>query len=331
MLVRRLIAMLGLAFLAVPTLVHAQGKAPVFTPPDDIAFRTADIISEGTRMHADVYVLKSLAETEKKLPALVLCHGWGGTAAGLRHTSLTFARAGYLVTTFDFRGWGESDSRVILTGKAPREKKEGRFTAEVREVREVVDPLDQGMDLLNAIHWVHGEPQCDRERIGLWGSSFSGGLVVYAAARDSRVKATVSQVPALDGRGMSKSPEGRRALYAQATGRTRGKISYPEPGIRAVGNLKGAPIVEKMTLYAPVEDVARASTCAMMFILAENEELFDNKDHGILAHQRAKGAKKIVTIEDITHYGIYREARDRAEKLAVEWYDEHLGTTENQP
>ena len=324
MLVRRIIAVLGLAFLAVPTLVHAQEKAPAFTPPDDISFRTADIISEGTRMHADVYVLKSLAETEKKLPTLVLCHGWGGTAAGLRHTSLTFARAGYLVVTFDFRGWGQSDSRVILTAKAPKEKNEGRFTAEVREVREVVDPLDQGMDLLNAIHWVHGEPQCDRDHVGLWGSSFSGGLVVYAAARDSRVKATVSQVPALDGRGMSRSPEGRRALYGQATGRTRGKISYPEPGIRAVGNLKGAPIVEKMALYAPVEDVARASTCAMMFILAANEELFDNKDHGILAHERAKGPKKIVTIEEITHYGIYREARDRAEKLAVEWFDEHL-------
>ena len=103
-------------------------------------------------------MLKSLAGSEKKLPTLVLCHGWGGTAAGLRHTSLTFARAGYLVATFDFRGWGESDSRVILTAKASGEKKEGRFTAEVREVREVVDPLDQGMDLLNAIHWVYGEP-----------------------------------------------------------------------------------------------------------------------------------------------------------------------------
>ena len=322
MVARRSFIVLGLAFLAIPTLLNAQENTQTFTPPEDIAFRTADIISEGTRMHADVYSLKSLAE--KKLPTLVLCHGWGGTAAGLRHTSLTFARAGYLVVTFDFRGWGESDSRVILTGKAPREKKEGRFTAEVREVREVVDPLDQGMDLLNAIHWVHGDPQCDTEQIGLWGSSFSGGLVVYAAARDPRVKATVSQVPALDGRWSTRTPEGRRAVYGQATGRARGKISYPEPGVRAVGNLKGAPIMEKMALYAPVEDVTKAPKCAMLFILAGNEELFDNKEHGVLAHQRARGPKKIVTIEEITHYGIYGVARDRAEKLAVEWFDEHL-------
>ena len=82
--------------------------------------------------------------------------------------------------------------------------------------------------------------------------------------------------------------------------------------------------MEKMALYAPVEDVARAPGCAMMFILAGNEELFDNNEHGVLAHQRAKGPKKIVTIADITHYGIYGVARDQAEKLAVEWFDEHL-------
>ena len=34
----------------------------------------------------------------------------------------------------------------------------------------------------------------------MWGSSFSGGLVVYAAEHDRRVKALHSQVPALDGR-----------------------------------------------------------------------------------------------------------------------------------
>src|SRR5258708_2830244 len=74
------------------------------------------------------------------------------------------------------------------------------FTAEVKEVREVVDPLDQTTDLMNAIHWVVGEPQCDTARIGLWGSSYSGGHVAYAAARDPRVKAIVCQVAAFDSR-----------------------------------------------------------------------------------------------------------------------------------
>ena len=186
-------------------------------------------------------------------------------------------------------------------------------------MREVVDPIDQTTDLLNALHWVHGEPMCDTSRIGLWGSSYSGGHVVYAAARDSRVKALVSQVPALDSRQLD-----RAAGYEESTRRARGEIGYPSPGARVVGNLRGAPIRSKMLYYAPVEDVARASQCAMLFLLAENEELFDNRDHGVKAHARATGPKKLVTIPKITHYGVYREAREQAQKLAVEWFDEHL-------
>ena len=76
--------------------------------------------------------------------------------------------------------------------------------------------------------------------------------------------------------------------------------------------------------YMPVEDVEKAPNCAMLFILAETEEYFDNKDHGVKAYERAKGPKKLVTIPGITHYGIYRTARPQAQKLAIEWFDEHL-------
>ena len=39
----------------------------------------------------------------------------------------------------------------------------------------------------------------------------------------------------------------------------------------------------------------------MLFVIAEKEELFDNADHGILAHERAKGPKKLVVVEGIQH------------------------------
>jgi dienelactone hydrolase len=304
------------------SLAHGQPSGTRFTPPEDIHWRPQTILSEGTRLAAELFALKSL--DGKKLPTLILCHGWGGVAANLRPEALAFARAGYFVVTFDYRGWGASDARVILTQPAPRDKTGTRFTAEVREVREVVDPLDQTTDLLNVIHWVHGEPACDPARLGLWGSSYSGGHVVYAAARDQRVKATVSQVPALDSRWVLQTPDARKQTHEQATQRARGEIGYPEPGAKAVGNLRGAPIREKLMNYAPVEDADKAPHCAMLFILAEKEELFDNKEHGIKAHARARGPKKLVTIPKITHYGIYREARPEAQKLAIEWFDTHL-------
>lgn len=36
--------------------------------------------------------------------------------------------------------------------------------------------------------------------------------------------------------------------------------------------------------YAPIEDIGRCQPVAKLFIIAENEELFDNKDHTILAY-----------------------------------------------
>lgn len=300
------------------------GKKPTkeWAPPANVTFRRANIMSEGTRMAAEVFAPRG--SEEKKLPTIVMSHGWGGTARLLRPDAVAFARAGYLVVSFDYRGWGNSDSRVILTKPAPRrDGKSLTFTAEVRRVREVVDPIDQTTDIMNAIHWTVGEKQCDPKRLGLWGSSYSGGHVVYVAARDPRVKALVSQVPSFDSRWVINIPGVRKATHQQATARTRGKLSYPKPGEKVIGNLSGAPILEKLAGYAPIEDVHR-TRAAMLFLLAEKEELMNNSKHGILAHKRATGPKKLVIVPRITHYGIYREARGRAQKEAIAWFNEHL-------
>jgi dienelactone hydrolase len=310
----------ALMLSSVSPLLLAQEKKPDFQVPDDVAVRTADILSEGTRMAAEVFAPKK--PQADKLPTIIMSHGWGGTAALLRPDAIVFARAGYLVVAFDYRGWGASDARLILAGSKP-EKKDGKWLAEVQEVRGVVDPIDQTTDILNAIHWAVGEKQCDPARLGLWGSSFSGGHVVYVAARDPRVKAFVSQVGAMDGRWVLQNPQLRQHTFSQATARTRGQIGYPKPGEK-FGTLTGAPVLEKFIGYAPIEDIGRCKDCAKLFIIAENEELFDNKENAIRAHERATGIKKLVTIPGIKHYGIYREARERAQKEALAWFDEHL-------
>ncbi len=317
-----LLAVVATSAVSLPTLVRSQSETSHYLPPEGIDFRTRDIMSEGTRMTAEVFSLKSLEG--KRLPTIILCHGWGGTAKDLRPEGAAFAKAGYLAVAFDYRGWGASDARLVLVDPAPGERPGREFTARVREVREVVDPLDQTTDLLNAIHWAQGEPQCDTGRIGLWGSSYSGGHVAYAAARDHRVKAIVSQVPALDSRWVVMTPPAREQTYREATGRARGEAGYPEPGARVIQGLRGAPIRERMMNYAPVEEIEKAPDCAMLFILAEKEEYFDNKDHGIKAYERAKGPRKLVTIPGITHYGIYGPARPEAQRLAIEWFDRHL-------
>ena len=215
------------------------------------------------------------------------------------------------MVTVDYRGWGASEGRLI------------RKNGELVEVRGVVDPIEQTTDILNTLHWVRGEAMCDPERIGLWGSSFSGGHVVYVAARDLGVKALVSQVGSMDGRWVLADPQLSAYAHGQATARARGVIGYPEP-FAAFSGMRGQPVWEKVMRYAPIEDIGRTGHAAKLFIVAEHEELFDNADHAVLAHERAPGVKKLVTVEGITHYGIYEEKRAEAQRLAIEWYDAHL-------
>src|SRR5262249_45160259 len=69
----------------------APARADSFSPPDDIRFRRVDLISEGVRLTGEVFRPKDHPEDEK-LPAIILCHGWGGTASLLRPEAIAFAR-----------------------------------------------------------------------------------------------------------------------------------------------------------------------------------------------------------------------------------------------
>ena len=58
--------LLWLFFICISVALGQQS----FTPPEDIDFRNASIISEGTRMSAELFSLKSSAG--KKLPTILM-------------------------------------------------------------------------------------------------------------------------------------------------------------------------------------------------------------------------------------------------------------------
>jgi putative heme-binding domain-containing protein len=123
----------------------------------EVAARPVDIWSDGTRLSGKLFFpngLTGLAPGEK-LPAIVMSHGWGGLAQHLNEAYAPyFAAEGFVVLTFDYRGWGESDSRLVVVQD------------EVEAVREVVDPWDQIEDIVSALHFIEGEEIVDYERIG---------------------------------------------------------------------------------------------------------------------------------------------------------------------
>ena len=139
----------SLLLLAVP-IAFGQDR---WSAPEEIAWRSATIHSEGTRLAAEVFTLRSNAD--KKLPCILMAHGWGGTVRGLRRDAVAFAQAGYLVVAFDYRGWGNSDPRVVLAAPGPRGKP-SKFQAEVIAIREVIDPVEQGRDWLERSPLVAG-------------------------------------------------------------------------------------------------------------------------------------------------------------------------------
>ena len=303
----------AIAIFAVSGMAAAQQK---FEVPKDVEKRTTDIFSEGTRLTAHIFTPQSAADNDR-LPAIIMAQGWGGTQRSLFRDAAKFAQAGYYVVTFDFRGWGESDSRVILTEAMPDIETQ-TFKADVRAIRGVIDPMDMGMDWLNVLHWIQGEPQVDVDKIGLWGSSLAGGLAFYAAAHDGRVKAVHAQVTGLlDGR-VGGAPEG----LAVSTQRARGDVGYPEPRAKFNG-LTGYPIPARFIPYVPGEDVQRNDAVALQTVLAENEEYGTNPE-AIETHEKFGGPKNLAIIPDITHYGIYKEGWDEAHALALSWFDRYL-------
>jgi fermentation-respiration switch protein FrsA (DUF1100 family) len=143
-------------------------------------------LSERKRMRKDI-IFKSkglscagwlyLPENIKagqKAPAIVMAHGHSAVKEQyLAPFAARFAASGFVTLVFDYRYWGASEG----------------------EPRCQLFPLEQVEDYRNAITWISEQPEVDPARIGLWGSSYSGGIIAYVASIDKRVKALVGQVP----------------------------------------------------------------------------------------------------------------------------------------
>lgn len=295
-------------------------RAANYTPPSGVDFRPVTIMSDGIRLHGEVFTPADVV-AGAKLPAVIMAHGWGGVAAYLRTDASDIARAGYYVLVFDYRGWGESGSPVILVDpEALHDPGEAAsFTARVQPLREYINPLEQAEDWLSAIDWIMGEPQVDHQKVGLRGSSYSGGHVVYVAANDPRVRAVVSQVGGFD----SRPPPGYEAPGREmATRMARGEIGYPAPRASAVAGLIGTPIGHKGERYSPVLEAAKVKAPTLV-IITELEE-YGGNPIAELAYARLQGPKELKILAGATHYAVYSTERDTVVKLAIDWFDNHL-------
>ncbi|MBI2421366.1 MAG: alpha/beta fold hydrolase [Candidatus Hydrogenedentes bacterium] len=311
--------LLLLLLCLLPQPVHAQDGVKNFP---GLSRRAITFWSDGTRLAGDLFYPKDAASP---LPAIVLCHGWGGIKAHLNpEIAPRFAAAGYAVLSFDYRGWGESDSRLIITDPMPKPDASGNVTVTAKAVRNLVDPLDQQEDIEAAISFMEGEALVDKTRIGLWGSSFGGGHAVYRAAHDNRVKCIVAQVGPMDQR-TALLPQ-QETLHQDHLKRVRGELPPVPEDAEKPGGLIGAPFYERFIGFVPADHTDRI-TIPVMIVDAELEHYFDNKDHGFKVFKQLEGRvpTEYHELKGVKHYDVYRGAGlDQAMALEIPWFDTHL-------
>ena len=288
--------------------------------------------SKGLRCSGWLYVPDDL-EAGQEAPAVVMAHGFTAVKEqGLSDFAERFVAAGFVTLVFDYRYFGDSEG----------------------EPRSQVFPLEMVEDYRNAITWVSDQPEVAPQRIGIWGTSYSGGLVLYVATFDKRVKAVVAQVPS------AVNPESRRAINPErwdSAGefllRDRieryktGMVNYmkvvaPEgeacvlPGkeayegymaIKEIGpnwrNQVTLESLEKIREFDPVSLVHLMSPTALLLIPAEKDSLIP-LDAVKATYEKAREPKDI-SILPIKHFDIYEEPwLSKAAGAAIDWFEKYL-------
>jgi uncharacterized protein len=306
------------ALVALLALVPSAGAAERADSPEPQR-RAVTIWSDGLPLAGDIWHSGTLREGENA-PALLMVHGWGGLKSHLNASyAPRFAAAGFVVLTFDYRGWGESPGRLL------------RLADELVEVREVVDPIAFLEDIRNALALLIGERGVDAKRIGIWGTSLGGGLALQTAAEFPILQALVIQVGSVNPLAGVREAE-RHPLSARSQMERRSRIArgetHPVPGSEsAVRGLRGT--VDWLS-YARFDPFSHSPDvqAATLIIDAEQEELFDIAQHGAALRAALEGRVPLrYEVLPGRHYDIYQgEALQTAITLQIEWLRQHLGS-----
>lgn len=294
---------------------------------EDISFK-----SKGLECRGWLYRPGNI-EPDTKYPTIVMAHGFSAVKEqALPDVAEQFANAGFVVLVFDYRFFGDSEG----------------------EPRCQLFPLEMVEDYRNAISWVSEHTNVDRDRIGIWGTSYSGGLVAYIGAIDKRAKAVVAQVPSIIGPDSRRkmNPEkwksiGEFLLQDRIARYSTGKINYmkvvaPEgepcmlPGKENHDAFMGmagvAPnwrneitveSLEKIREFDPVSRIHMIAPRALLVIAAEEDNLIPVetvKD----SYEKALEPKDLI-IYPVLHFEIYTDPwLSKAANVAIDWFKTHL-------
>jgi fermentation-respiration switch protein FrsA (DUF1100 family) len=294
---------------------------------EDISFKTTD----GTTLRGWHY----LPDNSGTHPTIVMAHGFSAVKEMyLDKYAEAFANAGFASVVYDNRNFGASDG----------------------EPRQEIDPWLQIRDYSDAITFALSLERTDPARIGIWGSSYSGGHVLAVAAIDRRVKCVVSQVPLISG-----WENFRRLVRADLISGLEGML-HADHASRAAG---GAPMMipvvaadpmapsalptadsykwftetaaarapswrNEVTVrtieygfgYEPGAYIGLISPTPLLLIVGVKDHLTVS-DIAIAAYERAREPKRLVLLPG-GHFDAYVEGFEQSFEPARDWFHAHL-------
>jgi fermentation-respiration switch protein FrsA (DUF1100 family) len=268
-------------------------------------------------------------------PTVVMAHGFSAVKENyLDKYAELFAAAGLGVLVFDNRCFGASDG----------------------EPRGEIDPWQQVRDYRDAITFAEGHPAVDADRIGVWGSSYSGGHALVLGAIDRRIRCVVAQVPLISGHRNARRLI-RSDMIAAVQGmfaedrrdRLAGKAPAMIPVVSDDPNIPcalptpdsyqwftetaelRAPAwrnevtlrsVEMFTEYEPGAYVEYVSPTPLLMVVAAGDHL-TVADEALAAYERALEPKKLVLLRG-GHFDAYVDDFDESGGAARDWFGDHL-------
>lgn len=290
-----------------------------------------EFLSEGRTLRGWLY---RPAGEKGKYPAIVMAHGLSGVKEQyLDRYAEVFVAAGFGVILYDHANFGASDG-------TPRQE---------------ADPVLQRRGYRDAISFARTVSWIDPQRIGLWGTSYSGGHVLEVAALDRRVRCVVSQVPTISGYRSSQRrtrsdlvPPLLFSFAADRAARFEGKAPAMFPAVSdrpevacAMGGTDAYEFFTSTRSFAPAWrneltlrsaelarenepgiHIARISPTPLLMIVA-NQDLLTPTDICLESYQSALPPKKLHMIH-AGHFDPYVRCFEETSRAARDWFVEHL-------
>jgi fermentation-respiration switch protein FrsA (DUF1100 family) len=292
-------------------------RTPVVTTRESIEFDSGGVTLRGELRRP---------EGAGPFPAIILTHGLAFVIAFFEHHNFPrlFAEQGFVTLAYDHPNTGLSDG-------LPRQE---------------LDPVAQQRAYSDAITYLVTRNDVDPDRIGIWGTSYSGGHVLAVAAADPRVRCVVAQTPTIDGRRNLQHRLSPTQLAEQQQAWSQDRVDRAR-GLPLMTRPAGPPAAEEFVSSLPT--LSRSGY--RPFVTQRSHEwYFSNAPGTAMPYISPTPLLVIVAIEDqVTpaadarhafdqalepklllelpggHFDVYGHLYEQCAASASDWFDQHLG------